>query len=211
MIKIVLADDQTLLRESIGYILDNDDDITVVGMASDGKEAIELCKKEKPDVVLMDIEMPDMNGVCATKRLKEIDRGIKIIILTTFENPDNIMESFAANADGYLVKNISHQDLTLAIKCVYAGLTVIDESVKHIMMERFKGLINYKLQYEEILTEKEVEIVKRIAKGSSNKEIANALNYSEGTIKNNISRILEKLEMSDRMQIAIFAMENGIV
>ena len=91
MIKIILADDQTLLRESIGYILDNDDDITVVGMASDGKEAIELCKKEKPDVVLMDIEMPDMNGVCATKRLKEMNQDIKIIILTTFETPDNIM------------------------------------------------------------------------------------------------------------------------
>ena len=94
---------------------------------------------------------------------------------------------------------------------MYAGLTVIDESVKQIMMDRFRGLMNYKTQYEEILTEKEVDIVKLIAKGKSNKEIANTLNYSEGTIKNNISRILEKMEMSDRMQIAIFAMENGIV
>ena len=149
MIRVVLADDQNLLRESIGYILDSADDITVVGMASNGKTAIDLCVKEKPDVVLMDIEMPDMNGVSATKKLKETDNCIKIIILTTFENPDNIMESFVANADGYLVKNISHQDLILAIKCVYAGLTVIDESVKQIMMDRFRGLMNYKTQYEE--------------------------------------------------------------
>lgn len=211
MIKVVLADDQKLLRESIGYILNNDKEIEVVGMADGGDEVISVCEKTKPDIVLMDIEMPGLNGVRATKIIKEKYKNIKIIILTTFENPNNIIESFLADADGYIVKNISHKDLILTIKCVHSGLTVIHESVKKIMIDRFRGLMDHKSQYEEILTEKEIKIVKLIAQGNSNKEISKILNYSEGTIKNNVSRILEKLQISDRLQIAIFAMENGIV
>lgn len=211
MINIVLADDQILLRESIGYILDNDEEIKVVGMVGNGNEAVDICKKLKPDIVLMDIEMPKLDGVNATKIIKEKCKNTKVIILTTFENPDNIMESFVANADGYIVKNISHKDLILTIKCVFSGLTVIDNSVKQIMIDRFKGLLDYKSQYEDILSEKEIDIIRLIAQGSSNKEIAATLNYSEGTIKNNVSKILNKLDMADRMQIAIFAIENGIV
>ncbi|WP_206459105.1 response regulator [Anaerovorax sp. IOR16] len=211
MIKVILADDQVLLRESIGYILDNDEEITVVGMAGNGYEVIKLCEKLRPDIVLMDIEMPQLDGVNATKIIKENYKSTKVIILTTFENPDNIMESFVADADGYIVKNISHKDLVLTVKCVHSGLTVIHKSVKEIMINRFKGFSDYKLKYKDILTEKEIEIVRLIAQGCSNKEIASTLNYSEGTIKNNVSKILEKLDMSDRMQIAIFAIENGIV
>lgn len=211
MINVVLADDQNLFKESIAYILNHDDEINVVGQASDGIQAITLCENLNPDVILMDIEMPGLDGVSATKKIKEKNSNIKIIILTTFENPDNIMESFIARADGYIVKDISYKDLILTVKCVYSGLTVIHESVKQIIIDRFKGLSNYKSQYKDILTEKEVEIIKLIATGSSNKEIAVNLNYSEGTIKNYVSKILYKLNMSDRMQIAIFAMENGIV
>lgn len=211
MIKVLLVDDQVLLRESIGYILDSEEDISIVGMAGSGSEAIEKCKELKPDVILMDIEMPNMTGVQAAKIIKEESPNVKVIILTTFENSDNIMESFVVNVDGYIVKNINHEDLILTIKCVQSGLTVIHESVKKIMINRFKGLINYKTQYENLLTAKEIDIVKLIAKGASNKEIAGALNYSEGTIKNNVSKILEKLEMTDRIQIAIFAMEHGII
>jgi len=211
MIRVLLADDQVLLRESIGYILDNEKDIEIVGMAGDGNEVVEKCEILKPDIILMDIEMPSLNGVHAAKIIKEKNEQVKVIILTTFENADNIMEAFVANVDGYIVKNINHEDLILTIKCVNSGLTVIHESVKKIMIERFKGLIDYKSQYQEILTKKDIKIVELISKGFSNKEIANSLNYSEGTIKNNVSKILEKLEMSDRIQIAIFAMENGIV
>lgn len=211
MIRVLLADDQVLLRESIGYILGNEEEIEIVGMAENGREVIEKCKELKPDIILMDIEMPKMSGVHATSIIKEEYPEVKVIILTTFENADNIMESFVANVDGYIVKNINHEDLILTIKCVQSGLTVIHESVKKIMVERFKGLIDYKSQYEDVLTQKEINIVKLIAKGSSNKEIAKALNYSEGTIKNNVSKILEKLNMTDRIQIAIFAMEHGIL
>lgn len=211
MISVLLVDDQVLLRESIGYILDSEEEIKIVGHAGNGNEAIEKCKELKPDIILMDIEMPQMSGVDAAKIIKEKYPNTKVIILTTFENSDNIMESFVVNVDGYIVKNINHEDLILTIKCVHSGLTVIHESVKKIMIERFKGLINYKSQYEELLSQKEINIVKLIAKGASNKEIANELNYSEGTIKNNVSKILEKLDMTDRIQIAIFAMEHGIL
>ena len=211
MINVVLADDQNLFKESIAYILDNDDEINVIGQACDGTQVITLCEKLKPDVVLMDIEMPGLDGVNATKIIKENCSNIKVIILTTFENPDNVMESFVAKADGYIVKDISYKDLVLTVKCVYRGLTIIHESVKQIIVDRFKGFSNYKSQYKDILTEKEVEIIKLISIGCSNKEIASNLNYSEGTIKNYVSKILYKLNLSDRMQIAIFAMENGIV
>ena len=211
MIRVVLVDDQLLLRESIAHLLENDDLIEVVAMGANGNDAIKLCAAYNPDIILMDIEMPELDGVSATRIIKEKYKHIKVIILTTFENPDNIMESFANDADGYVVKNISHKDLVRAIKCVNNGLTVIDKSVKKIMMDRFKGLTDYKSKYEDILTEREINIVKYIAVGLSNKEIAAELSYSQGTIKNNVSKILEKLNMSDRIQIAIFAIENGMV
>ena len=211
MIKIVIVDDQVLLRDSIKYILDSDRELDVVETTGNGEAAIELCKKHKPDIILMDIEMPKLDGISATKIIKENYPDTKVIILTTFENPDNILESFVSKADGYIVKDIKHEDLILSIKCVAKGMTVIHESVKHIMVDRFKGLMDYKKQYQNILSEKDLDIVRLIANGKSNKAIANILNYSEGTIKNSVSRILEKLHMADRMQIAIFAMENGII
>lgn len=211
MIKVVIVDDQVLLRDSIKYILDSDKAFNVVETAGNGKKAIELCKRHRPDVILMDIEMPELDGVSATRIIKEKYPDIKIIILTTFENSDNILEAFVAKADGYIVKNIEHEELILSIKCVAKGITVMHEAVKHIMVDRFKGLIDYKKQYQDVLTEKDLDIVKLIATGKSNKEIANVLGYSEGTIKNSVSKILEKLDMADRLQIAIYAMENGIV
>lgn len=210
MINVILVDDQQLLRESISLLLESDEEINVSAMGENGLEAIELCDRYRPDIVLIDIEMPKLNGVSATKIIKEKYPETKVIILTTFENPDNIMESFVNDADGYIVKNISHIDLVRSIKCVSSGLTVIHRSVKQMMMERFKGLSEYKSRYRDILTDREIEIIKLISVGLSNKEIANELNFSLGTIKNNISKILEKLQMSDRMQIAIFAIENGI-
>lgn len=209
--KVLIADDQILFRESIGYILSEDPEIEVLGLCADGAEVVSMCQKKKPDMVLMDIEMPGKNGVCATKEIKTHYPEIKIIILTTFENVENILESFVVGADGYVVKNINHQDLILAMKCVDRGLTVMDESVKKIMTERFKGLSDYKANYEERIDEVEIQIIKLVAMGKSNKEIGATLNYSEGTVKNKISRIFEKLELSDRMQLAIFAIENGLV
>ncbi|WP_461206851.1 response regulator transcription factor [Clostridium sp. DL1XJH146] len=211
MIRVIIADDQVLLRESIGYILNNDDEIDVIAMAGTGKEIIGLCRKYTPDIILMDIEMPELDGTSAAKVIKEQHPDIKIIMLTTFENPDSIMQSFMAGVDGYVVKDINHYELVLTVKCVAAGLTVIDESVKKIMIDKFKIQHSYKFNYSDKLSHKDIEIIKLIAKGKSNKEIATYLNYSEGTIKNNVSKVFGKLEVTDRMQVAIFAIENGIL
>ncbi len=211
MIDVIIVDDQVLLRESLTFILSNDEQINVVGSASDGCEVFEILEKTKPDIILMDIQMPNMDGVMATKKIKEEYPDIKIVMLTTFENSDNIMESFIVGADGYIVKNINHEDLILTVKCVATGLCVIHKSVKDIMIDRFKGLANFKSKYQDLLTQKELDIVKLIACGKSNKQIGAKLNYSEGTIKNNVSKILEKLEFSDRIEVAIFAIENGII
>lgn len=211
MVKIVIADDQKLLRESLSYILESDDDFKIVDTVDTGKACLELCHQEDVDLILMDIEMPVMNGVSATEIIKNKFPHVKIIILTTFENPDNIMDGFLAGADGYIVKSIDYKELIMTIKCVMSGLTVIDQSVKQIMIQRFKGLSDYKMKYDDLLSEKELEIIKWIASGKSNREIAKLLSYSEGTIKNNVSKILEKLKLSDRVQVAIFAIENGVV
>ncbi len=211
MIKILIADDQTLLRESLSFILDSDDEIKVVGLADNGKTAIEMCGELLPDIILMDIEMPGMNGVEATKLIKKNHPEIKIIMLTTFENSENIMGAFIGGADGYLVKNVNHNDLLLTVKCVKSGLTVIHESVREIMKEKFSKPAKVKNDFSEILTDKEIEIMKLVAAGKSNKEIAYELNYSLGTIKNSISKILEKLGFADRIQIAIYSIENGLV
>ncbi len=211
MIQVLLVEDQVLLRDSIGSMLMQDTEIRVVGMVGSGKEAVAFCKNCCPDVVLMDIEMPGMSGIKATKLLKEQHKQMKIVMVTTFENPKNIMEAFIVQADGYLVKNIRHKDLVLAIKCVHAGLTVIHPSVKAMMVDRFRSLEHYSSQYEDLFQKKELEIITYIGQGFSNKEIAKFMEYSEGTIKNYITKILQKLGVSDRLQIAIFAIENGIV
>lgn len=210
MINIIVVDDQLLFRESIGYLLENDDEINIVAMCKNGNEAIKSCERYRIDIVLMDIEMPEMDGIAATKIIKEKFKDIRIIILTTFENSDNIMKSFVCDADGYLLKNISHKDLVRSIKCVNSGLTVIDESVKKIMVERFMKCTQGNSHYKEVLSNREIEIIKHIASGSSNKEIGLALGFSLGTIKNSVSKILDKLKVEDRVQIAVFAIENEI-
>lgn len=211
MIRVIIVDDQVLLRESIAYILNSDEEIEVVAEASNGLEAIELCKIYKPDIVLMDIEMPVMNGIEATEKIKEMFDDIFVIILTTFENPDNIEEALMVGAEGYVVKTIRQKDLVQSVKCVSGGLTVIHESVRQILIDRLIGKKQSQSPILELLSEKELKIVKLIAMGETNKAIGKTLNYSEGTIKNNVTKILDKLGVDDRMHVAIFAMENHLV
>lgn len=210
MLKIIIVDDQVLLRKSMGIILGAESDLKVVGEAGNGLEAIEMCEKLKPDLVLMDIEMPEMDGVKATEIIKGRFPKVKVIILTTFENPDNVMGAFVVGADGYIVKNIGQKELIKAIACVADGLTVLHESVKNIIIRSIKGVHSHRSVVVDSLTDKEIQIIGLVAAGHSNKEIAVTMAYSEGTIKNYISKILTKLELFDRMQIAIFAIENGL-
>lgn len=210
MIRIMIVDDQMLLRKSLGQIISTDEEISVVKMASTGKEAIEACEILKPDIVMMDIEMPKMNGIVALKIIKEKYPETKVIILTTFDNKENIISSFLGKADGYITKDIEPQELITTIKCVNYGLTVIHKSVKEMMVEEFEKLSRKSKAYTDVLNAEEIDMIKSIVDGKSNKAIAQVFNYSEGTVKNKVSKIYDKLHISDRLQLAVYAVENGI-
>lgn len=210
MIKVIIADDQVLLRKSLAQLISIDEKINVISMASSGREAIDECEKHRPDIVMMDIEMPKMNGIDALKIIKDKYPDIKVIILTTFDNKENIIQAFLARADGYITKDIEPDELITTIKCVNYGLTVIHKSVKEIMVDKFEKLANKSKNYTDILTIEEIDMIKNIVDGKSNKDIAKILNYTEGTVKNKVSRIYEKLGITDRLQLAVYAVENGI-
>ncbi len=211
MIKIMIVDDQALLRKSMAQLISIDSDISVVAMAKDGAEAIEMCEAHLPDIVLMDIEMPEMDGIMALREIKKRYPQTRVIILTTFDNKDNIIESFLANADGYITKEIAPHELIATIKCISYGLSVVHENVRAVMVDFFRQNVNAAGNATEELAPEEVEIVKLIVEGKSNKFIGNSLNYTEGTIKNKVSRIYEKLKLHDRLQLAVYAVENNIV
>lgn len=209
MINVMIVDDQVLLRKSIGKIIESDSAISVVAMAGNGLEAISKCKHQQIDLILMDIEMPKMNGIESLKHIKSHFPSVKVIMLTTFDNKTNIIEAFMAMANGYITKDISPDELVSVIKCVNYGLTVIHDSVNEMIVEAF-ARCGQKSSIFDKLSKKEMEIVKLIVSGKSNKAIAEHLNYSEGTIKNKVSRIYEKIGVDDRLKLAVLAVENGI-
>ncbi|MCT4543661.1 MAG: response regulator transcription factor [Vallitalea sp.] len=210
MIKVIIADDQVLLRKSLGQLISIDEEISVVSMAASGREAIDECEKHRPDIIMMDIEMPKMNGIDALKIIKEKYPKTKVIILTTFDNKEYIITAFLAKADGYITKDIEPDELITTIKCVNYGLTVIHKSVKEIMVNKFEKLSKRNTNYTDILSIEEIDMIKLIVDGKSNKDIAKVFNYTEGTVKNKVSRIYEKLGKTDRLQLAVYAVENGI-
>ncbi len=216
MIKVLLADDQILLRDSLQYILDRDDDIEVVAVAKNGIEVMKVLDKEDIDVVLLDVVMPEKDGIETVKDIKDNYEDIKVLMLTTFENIENIMESFISGANGYVVKDIGPEELVMAVKCVMRGLNVVHENVHALMVKSFAKEYNNKYTVGEanmdvIITNTEKEIIKLVAQGKNNKEIAQIMNFAEGTIRNKITRLLDKLELRDRLQIAIFALENNLL
>lgn len=201
MIKILLADDQTILTEGIKSVLETCRDFSVVGIAHDGAEAIEFAKTLQPDVILMDIRMPVMNGVVATKRIKEINPDIKIIVLTTFDDSDYILSAINNGASGYLLKDIGSTALIDAIKNAYAGDTILPSKIaKKItdaaMLVSSDKEIKLKKAYN--LSDREVEIALMINDGFTNRQIASAMQLTDGTARNYISSIYSKLGADSR-------------
>ena len=201
MIKILLVDDQMILAEGIKSVLETCSDFKVCGIAGDGAEAINLVEKNKPDVVLMDIRMPNMNGVVATKRIKEIDDNVKIIILTTFDDSDYILSAINNGASGYLLKDIGSTALIDAIKNAYAGDTILPSKIaKKItdaaMMVSSDKEIKLKKHYG--LSDREIEIALMLNDGFTNRQIASAMKLSDGTARNYISSIYSKLGVESR-------------
>ncbi len=193
--KILIADDDEMVLESLDIILSTDPTLEIIGKATNGNEAIEFCKNNTVDVVLMDIQMPVMDGIGACRVIKKINPDIKIIMLTTFNDYKNINQSLHAGASGYLLKSDDTEKQIMTIKAVYAGLPIISE----------KALKSFsKSKIDNCLTPREMDILELIANGFSNNEIAQQLYISEGTVRNIISIILDKLELRDRTQLAIY-------
>lgn len=201
MIKVLLVDDQQILAEGIKSVLETSKEIKVLGIALDGAQAVEKCVALKPDVVLMDIRMPNMNGVVATKRIKETDENIKIIILTTFDDSDYILSAINNGASGYLLKDIGSTALIDAVKNAYAGDTILPAKIAKKITDAAAMVSSdkeFKLKKAFGLSEREVEIALMLYDGFTNRQIASALKLSDGTARNYISAIYLKLGVDSR-------------
>lgn len=202
-LKVLIVDDEALIKDSLKIILSLEEDIEVIGTANNGQEAIEMCREQNIDIVLLDIRMPIMDGVLATKYIKEINKNIKIIILTTFKDDEYIEQAMKYGAAGYILKNQSTDSIINAIRIVYNGNAVFNDEVLKSISSMLKK--EKKKSIEELnLTEREFEILKLIGEGMSNKEIASKLFLSEGTVRNYVTELLNKLNLRDRTQLAIF-------
>jgi DNA-binding NarL/FixJ family response regulator len=213
-VRVVLVDDQALIRTGFKMILESEDDIEVVGEANDGEQAISMTRSVRPDVVLMDVQMPTMDGLEATGRIvREANVPSRIVILTTFERDDYIFEALRAGASGFLLKNAPSEELVHAVRVVAAGDALLAPSITRKVIE---GFIRRPAQRDnevelQRLTERETEILELLATGKSNSELAAYLFVGEGTIKTHVSNVLTKLGLRDRMQAVIFAYESGLI
>ena len=215
MVKVLIADDQELIRESLKIILDSKPDIEVIDAVSDGLEVIRSVREKRPDIILLDIRMPRLDGVSCTKIIKEGYPDIKIIILTTFDYDEYVFNALKYGASGYLLKGISMDSLVEAINTVYQGQAMINPDIASKVLKFFSKLavnnetIHVPVENIKMITKNEWTIIKEVSKGKSNKEIAKDLSFSEGTVRNYLSNILDKLELRDRTQLAIWAISRG--
>ncbi len=210
-IRIVIVDDQTLIREGLAALLGMIPDLEVVGQAEDGHAALRLVADTHPDVVLMDVRMPGMNGVATTREIRARHPAVRVIVLTTFDNDEYVFEALQAGAKGYLLKNADPDDLAGAIRAVHRGESVLDPAVTQKVIRRATHPGEADPIFRERLTPREREILHLIADGLSNAEIADQLVLSEGTVKNHVSHILEKLNARDRTHAARLAVEWGLL
>ena len=219
-IRVLLADDQDIIRTGLTIILNHQADIEVIGQAADGLEAVEFAKRLHPDVILMDIKMPRLNGIQATRQIVAALPKTQIIILTTYDTDDWVFDGIRAGAIGYLLKDTSGDNLAEAVRGALRGESQIDPTVARKVLREFQQLTSRRsaapqpvVEDEplERLTDREEEVLKLLAGGLANKEIAQQLSLSEGTVKNHISAILTKLHANDRTQAVLTALKRGLV
>ena len=213
MIRVVLIDDQTLVRRGVRALLELAGDITIVAEASDGIEGAAVIRRERPDVVLLDVRMPKASGLDLLRKLREAGELPPTILLTTFDDDEALLEGVKAGARGYLLKDVSLEQLTDAIRAVAAGETLIRPAVTERVL---RGLEHVRRDFDALdppdpLTKREVEILRLMAGGYSNREIADALGTAEGTVKNHASSILSKLGVRDRTRAVLKALERGYI
>ncbi|WP_442598729.1 response regulator [Neobacillus sp. D3-1R] len=218
MIKIMIVDDQPLIRDGLATLLGLRPELEIVGTAGDGNEAYEKAQQLQPDIVLMDIRMPGTNGVVATRLITNNITEVKVLMLTTFKDSELIFEALQEGASGYLLKDMSTDTIVKAIMTVHSGGIVLPPDITGQMVKELKKTKELEPSHEKIetpiniqeLTERELEVLKQLGYGFSNKEISNVLFITEGTVKNHVSNLINKLELRDRTQAAIFAVRYGI-
>lgn len=221
MIRVMIADDQMLIRQSIKIVLESEagNEIVVTGMAGDGIEVLNAIDTAKPDIILMDIRMPRMDGVQCTKQVKEQHPEIRIIILTTFDDDEYVYDALRFGASGYLLKGINTEELVRAIRIVDQGQAMLNPDIEVKVLKMFSEMtssyekpapLSVKEEDIDLLTENEWKIIREVTRGLSNKEISESLNFSTGTVRNYLSTILDKLELRDRTQLAIWAVQRSM-
>lgn len=210
MIRVVIADDIQILRQGLKAILSQDEEIQVTGLAADGKEAFECCRRDLPDVVLMDMRMPEFDGAWGISAIKSEFPQVKILVLTTFDDQETVDAAVRSGADGYILKEMEDDQVIQSVKAVCAGIQVfgggVFEGIRRQMTApgggKCRGIV------PGAVTPRERDIMRCVARGMDNKEIAAELYLAEGTVRNNISRLLYKLKLKDRTQLAVFAVKN---
>ncbi|MFZ5987279.1 MAG: response regulator transcription factor [Bacillota bacterium] len=218
----MIVDDMVILRESLKYVIEQDSNIKVVGTCGNGKEALEACEKLNPDLVLMDLMMPVCDGAEGTRLIKSKFKNIKIIILTTFKDEENVSKALRNGADGYVLKDVDKEDLILTIKSVSKGLGIIHRDVfetvtgkldshKSSAEEEVDAANETPLPKDVSLTEMEKNLIRLIIDGKNYSEMAQILFLSEGRIRNTVSALLQKLDLRDKVQLAVYALRNKLV
>ena len=212
MIKVLICDDQEIVCEGLRRILESDDEISVLGAAHNGIEALEQIEKAKPDLVLMDLKMPEMNGVIATRKIREKYPDIRILILTTFDDDEWLFDAIRSGASGYLLKDRPRGELISAIKGTVRGGSYVDPAVAGKLLNNIVQSIPQRTPSVDIsLSDRELEVLRLLAMGLSNADISRRLYLSEGTIRNYMSGIFSKLNVSDRTQAVVIALREGLV
>jgi len=209
-VRVLVVDDQTLFRTGLTSLLNEDERVEVVGQAVDGADAVKQAVRLKPDVILMDVKMPNVDGIEATRQIMEALPGSKVLVLTTFETDSQVIQALKAGASGYVLKDSSASAIISSIVAVMAGERVMASAVANRVLEMLTGTTTPKEFYDG-LTNREIEILKLLANGMANKQIAYRLKISEKTVRNHVSNTYEKLGIYDRSQAVLYAVKKGLV
>jgi DNA-binding NarL/FixJ family response regulator len=213
MIRVLIADDQALVRTGFRVILDAEPDLQVVGEAADGREAVDLVQQKRPDVVLMDIRMPNLDGIEATRHLTALPRAPRVLMLTTFDLDQYVYEALRAGASGFLLKDAGADELLHGVRVVAAGEALLSPSITRRLIADYARRLPAREQSAALaeLTPRELEVLRLLARGLSNGEIARELVLGEATVKTHVARVFQKLDLHDRAQAVVLAYETGLV
>lgn len=211
-IKVLIADDIMILRQGLKAVLEQDPEIEVVALAQNGKEAFDKCKIHHPNVCLMDMRMPDYDGSFGIMAIKEHLPDTKVLVLTTFDDEETIRKAIASGADGYILKEMEDSKVISSVKSVSAGMSIFGTGVYDVLRKQIDtaSKTNTPTQSEFSFTERESDIIRLVAQGYDNKEISATLHLAEGTVRNLISHLLEKISLKDRTQLAVYAVKHGL-